>query len=169
MRNAPWLAKNSHLARTWRNSPRFSWSWILLTQRLLVDVAQDVGGLGQAPQGGERLGDPVGRARIGQALHDDVCCGQAVFERGGDAHELVPLLDDERSIDRIAEQGLERPIVGTAVDPVEHLVRQVSIRGMKSIPSKAQRPHNCSVNPPVSVVCSRILRRVSLSRMPLRT
>jgi hypothetical protein len=71
--------------------------------------------------------DPVGRARVGQALHDDVCCGKAVFERGGDAHELVPLLDDEGSIDRVVEQGLERPIVGTAVDPVEHLVGQILI------------------------------------------
>ena len=65
-----------------------------------MDVAQDVSGLGQAPKGGERLGDPVGRAGAGQALHDDVRRGQAILQRGDNAHELVPLLDNDVEVDR---------------------------------------------------------------------
>jgi hypothetical protein len=42
-------------------------------------------------------------------------------------------------------------------------------RGIKSMPSSTHSPHNASVKPPVSVVCSRIFRMVSFSRMPSRT
>ena len=57
-------------------------------ERLLVDVPEDVGGLGRASQGGQCLGDAIGRAGVVQALHDDMGRGEAIFERSGDADEL---------------------------------------------------------------------------------
>jgi len=60
-------------------------------------------GLGEAAKGGQSLGDPIGGAGVDEALHDDMRGGEPIFQRGGDADELVPLLDDNRDVDRVAQ------------------------------------------------------------------
>jgi hypothetical protein len=94
-------------------------------ERLLVNVAKDVDGLGEAAKSCERLGDPIGWAGIDKALHDNMRGREPVFERGGDADELIPLLDDDGDIDRVAQQRVKRSIIGATVDPVERLVGKV--------------------------------------------
>jgi hypothetical protein len=48
-------------------------------------------------------------AGVDHALHDDMRRGKPVLERYGDADELIPLLDDEGEIDRVAGQRSSGP------------------------------------------------------------
>jgi hypothetical protein len=103
-----------------------SWSWLdPPAEGLLVEVAKDVHGLGQASQGGQRLGNPIGRAGVGEALDDDVRRGEPILERGGDPDEPVPLLDDDGDVDRAAQQRVEPAVIGAAIDAVKHLVGKI--------------------------------------------
>jgi hypothetical protein len=64
---------------------------------------------GRPPHLDTPLGDPVARAGVDHALHDDMRRGKPVLERYGDADELIPLLDDEGEIDRVAGQRSSGP------------------------------------------------------------
>jgi hypothetical protein len=79
----------------------------------------------QPPELSEGAGEPVRRVGIGQALHDDMGRGQPVLQRRRQAHQLVPLLQDEFDIDPAAQQRLQRTVVGIPVNAAEHLVRQI--------------------------------------------
>jgi hypothetical protein len=65
------------------------------------------------------------RAGIGETLQDDVGRREAILERGVDADELIPLLDEDRDVDHVAQQRVERPVIDAAVDPVQRLVDKV--------------------------------------------
>src|SRR5271165_5224539 len=96
-----------------------------LAQRLLVDVAQDMDGLDQAPELGQCIGQTVGGGRVGEALHDDMGRRHPGFQRRDQTHQLIPLLNDDADVDGAAEQWLEWAVVGGAIDAAEHLVWQV--------------------------------------------
>lgn len=74
-----------------------------VAKRLLLDVAQDVQRLHQAPELAQRGGETVGGVRVDQALHDDMSRGQPVLQRRHEANQLIPLLDDEFDIDAAAQ------------------------------------------------------------------
>src|ERR1700756_2168084 len=46
----------------------------------LIDIAEDVDGLAEAPQGDQRLGDAIGWAGISDPLQDDMRWRQPIFE-----------------------------------------------------------------------------------------
>lgn len=132
-------------------------------ERLLVNVAEDVDGLNEAAKSRERLGDPIGRAGIDEALHDDMRRREAGLERGGDADELVPLLDDDGDVDRIAQQRVERSIISTAVDPIKRLVGKV-LEARHEVDSEqdAQAPQGFSESSGVGRVLTNLQNRVVL-------
>jgi hypothetical protein len=94
-------------------------------ERFLVNIAQDMDGFGQAPERGQGSGDAIGRAGVDDPLQDDMRRRQPVLQRGGDAHELIPLLDDDGGVDGVAQQRVERAVIGAAVDPVQHLIGKI--------------------------------------------
>jgi hypothetical protein len=67
------------------------------TERLIVQVAQDVASFHQPTESGERLGDAVGGAAGSQPLQHDVGRRGARFQRSRDADELIPLRRQARS------------------------------------------------------------------------
>ena len=103
-----------------------------VTQRLLLDVAQNVQRLHQPPELSEGAGETVRRVGIGQALHDDMGRGQPVLQRRREAHQLIPLFHDKFDIDAAAQQRLQRTVVGIPVKAAEHLVRQILQPGHES-------------------------------------
>jgi hypothetical protein len=54
-------------------------------------------------------------------------CAGAIraFNDATQAHQLIPLLNDDVNVDTAAEQRLEWTVVGGAIDAAEHLVWQV--------------------------------------------
>ena len=132
-------------------------------KRLLMNVAENVEGLGEAAKSGQRLGDPVRRAGVDEALHDDMRRREPVLERRRDADELIPLLDDDGDVDHVAQQRVEWPVIGAAVDPIERLIGEV-LEARHEVDSEqdAQAPQGFGESAGVGRVLTNLQNRVVL-------
>src|SRR6266849_4571705 len=66
--------------------------------------------------------------------------GQAVLQGRRQAVEVIPLFDDERGADRLADNGVEGAVVGTPGPPVEHLVGHVGEAGREAEAEEGEEP-----------------------------
>ena len=53
---------------------------------------------------------PIGCGTVDEALGDDMCTDDTIFERRRDPDEGIPLLGDEIEVDRAAEERVQRRI-----------------------------------------------------------
>jgi hypothetical protein len=74
-----------------------------LPQVAIGQVTQDVLCLENASQVSDRLGQPVSRKAVGEALDYHMGRGGSLLEGEGDAHHLVPLLLDNTEVRRFRE------------------------------------------------------------------
>src|SRR4051794_37326982 len=125
VRNSPWLAKNSHLARPCRASPRVELGLDAQAERLVMQIAQNVAGLHQPAEGGERLGDTIAGTAGGQSLQHDMGRRGARLQRRRNTDQLVPLFGDRDRIGIAGEQAGERVGNPAVVDAPEPLIGQV--------------------------------------------
>jgi hypothetical protein len=68
--------------------------------------------LHQPPELAQCAGETVRCVGIGQALHDDMGRSQAVLQRCRQAHQLIPLFQDEFEVDESAQKLLQSTVVG---------------------------------------------------------
>jgi hypothetical protein len=94
----------------------------LRPEGFVLDVAQEVEGFEGLPQGGEGLGEAIGRRTTGEAGQDDMGRSRPVAQRGRHPHQLIPLLANQREIDRTMEHRVEWPIVLRPIQLVEGLL-----------------------------------------------
>jgi hypothetical protein len=142
-------------------------------QAFVVDVAEDVAGLGHSAHllEGQLQGVlPLHRLESGD---DERGCGQPVLERGGEPVEIVPVAGDELAAHRLAEQGVERAVVAGLAGPVERLVGEVAQPGAKRLPRIVHSPNTKSVKPSACGRAAMSLRRAGclflIAKPPSRT
>ena len=64
-----------------------------------MNVAQDVDGLDDTPQGRQGLGHPIRRRGVGQPLEHDVGACHPITQAGRHPHQLVPLFTKQGEIE----------------------------------------------------------------------
>src|SRR5262249_54758089 len=90
-----------------------------------VDIAEDVDSLEYTPRGGQRFGEPIGGRAAREPFEHHIGRGGPMAQRGGNAHQLAPLLGHQRHIHRGAKDGIEWSVGGHPTDFVELLILQV--------------------------------------------
>jgi hypothetical protein len=78
-----------------------------------------------APQRRQRLGKPIGGRSAREPFEHHIRRGRSMVQRGGDPHQLVPLLGDQRQVHRGTKDGIESPIGGHPTHVVELLILQI--------------------------------------------
>ena len=163
------MAKNSQLARDVAGFAAVELGLDLPAERRVVEVAQDVARLDQPAERGERLGDAVVGARGGQALQHDMGRGSAGLERGGDAHELVPLLDNEGGSTVPANRRPSGPYRHRAQPESAWSGQILEARHEVDAQQGAEAPQGLGEAVGVRGVKAGIVRRVSFSSRPSST
>src|SRR5215510_5047737 len=96
-----------------------------LPQVAIGEIAHDVLRFDDPAEVGKRLGQPVRRKAVGQALHNHMRWGRALLEGERHAEHFVPLLLHNAEVGGLGEQGRKYAVVDQAVKAVPLLVFEV--------------------------------------------